>query len=300
MKIFNLFTSKKEVQSSIKEYTVEEIHAEFDSAEERVINECENLLKEIQIPLESKIESKANNLKSLGFINVETIKQAELISKRNNELKSKIALTETQVNTIKELKLKYPLEKFITVDELNRICKKYNLMYAPVKNYIKDVPEKNVNDMMKMKPLAEEDKCPSKNILTSITFFPNHTEDYRRYVLDLFYCKEFPYDKVTEINMRELCETFKGTRGDIFYFNEATIRKVNKKGLFISAPKSHFDLTNLSKESEFGFYDVEEVTVKDPVVFEFCKNDIVRICTKWGTEDDQSYLDSSLIDESLN
>jgi hypothetical protein len=45
---------------------------------------------------------------------------------------------------------------------------------------------------------------------------------------------------------------------------------------------------------------VKTVEVKDPIVFQFCKGDICRIITKWGTSDDQSYLDPLVINETMN
>lgn len=44
----------------------------------------------------------------------------------------------------------------------------------------------------------------------------------------------------------------------------------------------------------------EILHLADPVVFEYCKNNICRIVTKWGTEDDQAYLDPLLTNEIEN
>ena len=82
------------------------------------------------------------------------------------------------------------------------------------------------------------------------------------------------------------------------FFNN--VKLINKQSLFVAAPKSHFNLEGISKENEYGFFDVNHVEVKDPIVFEFCKNNLVRLVTKWGTEDDQSYLDPIVQNENLN
>lgn len=64
---------------------------------------------------------------------------------------------------------------------------------------------------------------------------------------------------------------------------------------------SHFDTTGLTQTSTNGFSKtVIHREVKDPVVFEFCKGGFVRIISKWGTDDDQSYLDPSLRNEIEN
>jgi hypothetical protein len=76
---------------------------------------------------------------------------------------------------------------------------------------------------------------------------------------------------------------------------------IDKSGFFIAAPKTHFNLKGLTQKSKFGFFNVLTVTVpKDPIVFEYCKNGICRIITKWGTSDDQSYLDPALTNEIYN
>ena len=38
---------------------VEVIHAEFDSAQDRILDECDKVLAELQIPTETQIEKKA-------------------------------------------------------------------------------------------------------------------------------------------------------------------------------------------------------------------------------------------------
>lgn len=89
-------------------------------------------------------------------------------------------------------------------------------------------------------------------------------------------------------------------KGITSLYYEAELIKIEKSGLFIAAPNSHFDLRGLSKRSTFGFFNVQTSDLKDPVVFEYCKDDICRIITKWGTDDDQSYLDPRLLNETLN
>jgi len=322
MNILNLF---KQSIIPIKEYTVEEIHQEFDSAEQKCIDECDSLLQSLNIPTETAIETKADDLLSLGFKNSSTVKQATEIKQRNNKLASVKQLTLSQVNTIKELKFKYPFEKFITVNELNRICKKYNLMYASVSHYIKDVPKKNIDDMKRTKKLQEEDACGEIEVLLELNELAqrmlNHMgrnniftlADKKQFMLDNYgrvveywlntntwfsvsgsnYCKK--HGLKVNFKADDILSSLESLHTHVTYRKS---KKINKSGLFIAAPKSHFDLKGLSKESEFGFFEVKEVEIKDPVVFEFCKNDIVRILTKWGDENESNY--SEVNNEILN
>lgn len=250
-KVAQVAQTLENVISPPKIATVEEIHAQFDSAESRILDQCDTILAELQIPTETQIEKKAKLLQQLGFENSETVKQASVLKKRRREIETKINLTKQQANLIRSYKVKYPLEKFITVEELERICNKYNLIHAPVKNYIKDIPEKNVLEMTNCKKLDDYDKKEIRNN---------------------FFNKEFLINSIV----------------------------IDKSGLFIAAPSSHFNLDGLDKKSQYGYFNVEKYEVKDPVVFEYCKNNICRIVTKWGTEDDQAYLDPLLTNEIEN
>lgn len=275
-------------------FTVEQIHEEFDSGEERILQECDKLLTELQIPTENKVIKKAENLISLGFVNSETALQGKAL-KENLNAKSKIAeVSKVQAETIKELKQHYPLDKFITVAELERICTKYELIHAPVANYIKDVPEKNVNEMLNRKSLSY--KHLAKDVYRyKLKFYDYVPKEVRDFFKNLQTFEPLTGDSL----LRNLCP-IKYEGGFLYTMSGLSHIKINKSGLFIAAPKSHFNLKGLSKKSKFGFFKVTVQEVKDPVVFEYCINDIVRIVTKWGTEDDQSYLDSGLVNEILN
>jgi hypothetical protein len=283
--------------------TVEQIHEEFDSAERKIIEQCETLLRELNIPTEAQLERKALKLRELGFVSSETVKRSETLNNR------KVA-TEKQLSLINQYKVTYPLDKFITINELNRICEKYDLIHAPVSSYIKDVPEKNVLEMVNRKPLKDEDKLGE-----TITLIANDSENSISGLTDAEE-KELREIGITlevdieihlmielgSINKSRLASLYYGKPVDfrLNYFGNETVIHKDMSGLFIAAPKSHFSLSGLSKTSQFGFFKTHKIEVKDPVVFEYCKGDICRIVTKWGTDDDQSYLDPIVNNEQLN
>jgi DNA-binding Xre family transcriptional regulator len=258
-------------------------------------------------------------LVNLGFVNSEVVKQANSIKEKQEEIKNKIDITSLQASYIRELKVKYPKEKFITTDELERICEKYNLIHAPVANYIKDIPEKNVLEMTNCKKLYIEDKLEESFIITEVDglldfkkllkILGKNNNNYEITNSDVIKA----HKNYRNINNNDsiLREWLFGKPADymVFYdlkqhhnldFRIREYEKIDKTGLFIAAPKSHFNLKGLNKKSKFGFFNVTVTEIKDPVVFEYCKNNICRIITKWGTEDDQSYLDPILFDEKLN
>lgn len=302
-----------------KTIPVEVIHAEFDSAQDRILDECDKILTELNIPTETKIVKKAKMLEELGFINSETINQANSFLRNREEIKQKIDITSKQAETIKYFKVNYPNEKFITTHELERICNKYELIHAPVTNYIKDIPEKNVIEMINCKKLKEEDK------LGNIYFLSEFNDSAKLMLQHMGKLNNpvFSDQEAAELSKRFGIGIVKDwlpsnnsdswfSIGGEYYINCYKIQsdgtyprykkiiKIDKSGLFIAAPKSHFNLKGLDKKSKFGFFNVTIKEIKDPVVFEYCRDNICRIITKWGTEDDQSYLDEGLINETLN
>lgn len=275
------------------------IHADFDAAQDRVLSECDKLLSELQIPTETKVENKARMLTDLGFVNSEPVKQLSVFKKQKEEIERVIAVTKQQATYIRQYMQTYPLEKFIPVSEFERICKKYGLIHAPVANYIKDVPEKNVLEMKNRKPLDHIASPDKYNIISNIKFMHGHTEKYKAFVRENVIGKPIVGD-ISERKVSELCKEFNGRRGSEWHYYKGTVETIDKTGLFIAAPPSHFDLRGVSQKTKQGYFNVTTTEVKDPLVFEYCKGDIVRITTKWGTPDDKSYLDEGLIDERQN
>jgi len=294
------------------------IHNEIDTAEERILKQCEEILSQNNIITEANLERKAKTMRELGFVNSETVKQYENLENQNKNFSKIKTLTKETVNYINELKTRYPLEKFITIDELERICTKYKLIHAPIANYIKDVPEKNILDMKKAKPLLDIDRKDSHfklngikdNTLLKAIGHPNRIFTQQE-IIDLlikYYGRD--EDSWTKKAARTTwlfvigdrlnkAGKIRGFSSDMYEYK--SVGEINYDGFYIAAPKTHFNLHGLTKKSKFGFFNVLTVTVpKDPIVFEYCKNGICRIITKWGTSDDQSYLDPALTNEIYN
>lgn len=288
-----------------KKATVEQIHSEFDSAQQLRLSECDRILSELKVPKENQVERKANILKELGFINSAPVKEANELKEVRNRISSTIRLTSNQSNEIIRLKQEYPLEKYITVDDLNRICAKYKLIYSPASRYIKDIPEKNAIEMYNCKKLKDSDKPKDNEYLFKVKNF-NRYSKHRKFLRG----KEFKielsgreYDVLMKNNLdsdaiiASKLELYIGPNESLF--KNFYITKLENKGIFIAAPKSHFNLKGL-KNKGFGFFDFVTHEVNDPIAFEYCNHEIVRIISKWGTKDDQSYLDPSLVNEKLN
>ena len=69
---------------------------------------------------------------------------------------------------------------------------------------------------------------------------------------------------------------------------------ITRSGLFIAAPKSHFNLDGL-KISGKGFFNFVRIEPKDPIVYRYVRGGI-QVITKWGIESN----DEGLVNETMN
>src|SRR6185369_14136154 len=97
--------------------TVQEIHNEFYSAEERLLIEAMNLIANPQV---AKANKAARYVK-LGFGACKPVKDAEEMAKKG------LGAKELQ-ESIWYFRQHYPANKFITEPEVKRICEKYGLL----------------------------------------------------------------------------------------------------------------------------------------------------------------------------
>lgn len=125
---------------------IAEIHAEFDTASERLLKEAKEVLAG------SYDLEKGKRLAAVGFVQSKTAVESDLIAK---DIAEKTRLSER----IEYYKQNYPANKFITEKEVERICKKYGLLKAATEHYISDVPEKNLSEIESFK-LLDADKEP--------------------------------------------------------------------------------------------------------------------------------------------
>ena len=124
-------------------FTVKDIHKDFDEATDRILNEAKAIL-------ETPKNTRAEALHELGFhAMTETKEHIEFLDKkRENEQYMTYVLRYLQA---------YPDNKFITVDEVDRLCKKYNLTCGKVTRYIGDVPDKNLFEIAAFKDVVQKE-----------------------------------------------------------------------------------------------------------------------------------------------
>ena len=287
---------------------VEEIHNSFDTAPVRIEANFNELLKSLNITTETEIETIAKRQLAIGFTKTVQIKDYERlagINDRNVLIKSK---TETNLKSFKYYQQKYPLNTILTIDELNNICQKYNLIYATVNNYIKDVPDSNLSEIENRKQLDENDYAVNvKTYYYSISKFSEGVDKNVKDILKKFTYTENFFDKdyredfaTREIN-KKIYEYLKVVHNidynNLIIDNIKEIKcsecKIDYTKLYIAAPTDHFNLENLAKTGHYSYNElksIEPIVLRDPIVFEYLKNYFVRILSKWGLEANDTML----------
>lgn len=233
--MFNLFrkiAAKQYADVSV----IEEIHNEFDTATERLLSEAKNILANAD-----KIkQEKADRLKRLGFGQAKEVAEtkAQIEEQRKSEALAK---------SILYYQTYYPSNKFITEEEVIRICKKYGLVWGDVHYYKGDVPEKNLQEIEQFK-LRQEDmqvrtnlddyyEGQMRNMMRSRMAFPSYSE------------------APTEIIERYVAPPFK-----------------------ICAPQKDFDTRNMIVSK-----DLKLMEINDPIVLQPVKDGYL-VVSKWGME----------------
>lgn len=263
-----------------QEQRVAEIHNEFDNAQDNLLRQAEEIIAK-----SANSELKAIRLINIGF--TKTREAARFL---------KTGITKAQADLIRYYKQTYPFQKFISEEELNRICKKYGLIHAPISAYKKDVPEKNLSDMENMPQLKPGDETADK-VYTVIKYgwdfvgiswpraklmgLPKVIPDFE--ATFFFYIDSWLKENYPKVASRD------------YICTGGTIHKESRQGLHIAAPKSHFDLKGLGKTGVFGFSTIQLIEVKDPIVFRYVRGG-VQIITKWGLEAE----DKTLLNEIEN
>src|SRR5689334_21360147 len=102
----NIFKSQQQI--------ITEIHNEFDTAQDRLLQQAKSFLDVHKQQEITPIESIGERLQKVGFVNVPVAKKASII-KENKKRESKIAVeTKEQADLIQYYKSAYPFLKFLT------------------------------------------------------------------------------------------------------------------------------------------------------------------------------------------
>lgn len=174
--MFKLFSKKSEsvaalaVQTAVpsqRKYSsdIEEIHHEFEIAGERLLEEALSIVKQTQ----SVNEEKINRLRNIGFKNVKEVSEGNAVIQKKK-------MNEELANLIQYYQRAYPLNKFITEDQVKIICEKYSLVCGDLSRYKGFVPDEKLKQIENFK-LKDRDVEKYKMMATSSNTFLGHIGD---------------------------------------------------------------------------------------------------------------------------
>jgi hypothetical protein len=113
-----------------------EIHHEFHTAAEKLVESAKSIIADAA----TKDVQKVSRLEKLGF------KQAAQVTETKPFLERAV-LSEEQIKLVGYYQKRYPLNKFITEEQVKTICHKYNLVCGEVNRFKGFVPEKNLRQI---------------------------------------------------------------------------------------------------------------------------------------------------------
>jgi hypothetical protein len=320
MKIIkNLFGKTKEpVAISVSTLSedqrlIEEIHNEFDTAPDRILKqalEILNLESEKKVELQSNVVEKAIRLKNQGFIKNGLVAN---LKKTEEEISHKdfiIGMNKNMADMVNYYASTYPFLKFLPESELDRICEKYGLIYAPVKHYKMPVPDKNLEEIENAQKLRSQDEI-DKMITYRLTDESNTIMGLTREEERLVRKEGIPVHPdvikngksstfsltTSRYNQRSIIEKHFGKKISIRWewAGSSEFSEIDKSGLFIAAPKKHFDLTDLEFDGKKGYFKkTTTIVVKDPIVFRYVKGGI-QVLSKWGLEAEDPALQHEIL-----
>lgn len=155
-KLFNMFTQPKDkkVEAALADVLafkgkvennttstnaiVEQIHHEFFTAADRLLEEARSIIAGTD---ENSI-AKSKRLESLGFTSAREVA-------KDRDLRMRSEMSKETVKLIETYHKKYPGYKFITTEQARHICGKYDLYIGPTARYKGFVPEKNLVEIEK-------------------------------------------------------------------------------------------------------------------------------------------------------
>ena len=290
---------------------IEEIHNEFDTAPDRILQQALSIISEQQgskVSLESEIEDKAVRLRNLGFVKNGIVDKLEKIEERNHQKDLIINMESKMAEGIRYYARTYPFLKFLPVSELDRICDKYGLVYAPVKHYKMPVPDKNLKEIENVQSLKSLDVQP--DVITRTYYDKSYGEGrkwgYNR-IKEILGGNSFTDDEIRELAKKYGISLRWNSTSDFFWqvgrkllsedeqcITKEVVETSSRSGLFIAAPKDHFDLTGLTFDKKKGYFQTTIQIKKDPIVFRYVKGGI-QVLSKWGLEADDPALQIEIL-----
>jgi hypothetical protein len=270
-------SKESEVKRSVKTYTqkkrpiTEIIQEEFDLEMTRMLSEL-NIRPELE-RIETELKARHVALKSLGFINNPDVLELERLEKENNTRLNAIKANDLTLEGYNHFRSKYPLHKIIFKETLEKVCKKYGLGYAAVRQFTGVIPQKNIDDMVRVKI------DPHDRAVLGVNYIHNMSSEW----------------EIERLEKRLEFACAQAAHKRIFGSNDG---KLIWSPLVIVAPPDQF-LDGVGKDLD-GKMNFKPMENEDPIVMQpisYGDNDIYfLILTAWGLE----ASDPDIVNERFN
>lgn len=301
MNLKNLFkTETNNIQTDVMDVIekgypkiVKEIHEEFMTAGDKLLNKANSILESLKIKDKEKIEA----LKAFGFVQTKQVQDTKEVEKKINEQK-RIS------DAVSHFRVEYPNYKYITTEIAEKICKKYSLVLGSVSLYKAFVPQKNLDDIARFMLAYPKDNYVYVEVKYSLS---PYQLDRVRIITEKEYLKKTQSSDAdnktpapsTKLNTIGALANPQSMMQNINQ-HQLRIQPVYSKEqatLAICAPLKDMDTANMKLE---GVRLVKDIPIPDPVVL-LPKNhsngiEGYLILTAWGDE----ASDPMVVNEQMN
>lgn len=268
---------------------VEQIHKEFNTASDDAYNEALSIINGTSTEALEKIEK----LKRFGFT-----KSSDITGTKKQVAAFHASKKRSEMLTY--YREKYPQYKFISNEDVVRICKKYALLCGPTSSFVGSVPDKNLKEIEKFRILTEEFLYATTILKIDFRYDTpkSNTEEVWKVLkkIGVLYSPSRLYDSDAMARISEECSNHGVNASNI---RNVTIRSERDDVFMICAPAKDFDGRDLERDGSFLNKSHEIIMTKqpvpDPVVLKRVKDGFL-IVTAWGLE----ASDPLVVNEKMN
>lgn len=238
---------------------VQQIHNEFRAAQKIYVTSLEEELSNLSKTeeLEMRIR-KAEKMRSLGFIQAigSDIKRSEL-----DKIKKTIEEKQKLLDIVMSYNVKYPIYKFISEEEVERLCNKYNLLLGSVFRFTGEIPDANLEEIIRFNELIDEDDIPEERVLDESLL--------QRESIDVLFRK---YVDIENSNSERRS-----------YYSNYSSYSLGPAPFKICAPAELMDMEGAIVSDGFKVEVSDPISYPDPVVLQPVHKGYL-IVTAWGNE----------------
>jgi len=276
----------KNLSKKIYPKEVMEIHHEFETASDKLVEQALEIINS-----QPKVnESKINRLQKFGFTQVKEIEEGVKVIKTTS-------FSKDQIDLVTYFKQNYPFHKFITEEQVKEICHKYNLVCGEVSRFRGFVPDENLKALENFKLKSEDNMSPilgekyiimddwsllKINDIEKAGFIINSDIKYfiEKYLPENNYAYFGTKSSNSKTNIPGWAKGFQYRENNLSDQDIRTAIEINSKKLMICAPIKDMDIRGL--ELKEG-YKLEKKHIPDPVVLQPVRGGYL-ILTAWGDE----------------